>query len=123
MFLTKNKTTNVYGYIAFLTSFQANVMVNTTNVYRYITFLTSFQADVMVNTTNSVLKLDEGGVSSSILKMAGSMIQKECKKKYPNGLKKGQIVKTNAYELKNLKFVYHISLPDYNMTTFREVNP
>lgn len=76
----------------------------------------------MVNTTNKQLKLDEGRLSSAISEMAGPSLQNECKLKYPDGLKDGQVAKTYAYNLSNLKLIYHISLPGYNVATFREVN-
>lgn len=80
------------------------------NVY---TFFYISQADVIVNTTSTKLGLNKGAVSKALLKAAGSQLQKECNRKYPNGIKHHEIAVTHAYNL-NAKFVIHISLKSFH---------
>ncbi|XP_052218242.1 protein mono-ADP-ribosyltransferase PARP14-like [Dreissena polymorpha] len=49
---------------------------------------------VIVNTTSRNLDLNKGAVSKTILKQAGPEIQNELKCNYPNGISKGQELKT-----------------------------
>ena len=73
---------------------------------------TFLQADVMVNTTNPEMDLECGAVSRSILAQAGRALQKECKKKYPKGIKTGDIAVTKGHGLR-VKHVFHLALPDW----------
>ncbi|KAL3863200.1 hypothetical protein ACJMK2_004966 [Sinanodonta woodiana] len=71
------------------------------------------QADVLVNTTSNKLNLSQGAVSASLLAVGGQQLQDECKTKYPNGIKPGEVAITGAGELRS-SCVIHGCLPDWN---------
>ena len=58
------------------------------------------------------MKLDNGALAESLLKKAGPQLQEECKNKYPNGIKSGEVAVTGGYSLKATK-VYHGTIPKY----------
>lgn len=62
-----------------------------------------------MNTTNPGLNLDQGVVTGAILKAAGSGLQDECKNKYPDGIKYGEIARTSGHSLA-CKEVFHVTL-------------
>ncbi|CAH1784890.1 unnamed protein product [Owenia fusiformis] len=64
------------------------------------------KVDILVNSVDHSLDLSKGKVSASLLRVAGNELQKECKEKYPNGIKYGEIAATKAYNLQ-CKGVYH----------------
>ncbi|CAH1781382.1 unnamed protein product [Owenia fusiformis] len=72
------------------------------------------KVDVIVNSTNTQLKLDRGAVSSSLLLAAGSELQDECRMKYPQGLKHGEIAVTNTKGRLHCKHLYHGICRDWN---------
>lgn len=49
-------------------------------------------------------------MSESILRAAGKSLKKECEKKYPGGIKYGQVAVTGGHRLK-CKNIYHGTLP------------
>ena len=71
------------------------------------------QADVIVDNTASSLQLKNGGLSESLLEMAGPEMQDECDNNYPNGIKIGEIAVTGGYGL-NCKKVYHGTLSKWS---------
>ncbi|KAH3836593.1 E3 ubiquitin-protein ligase MYCBP2-like isoform X2 [Dreissena polymorpha] len=71
------------------------------------------KADVLVNSVNQMLMLKSGKTSGSILREAGPDIQKECARKYPNGIAFGDIAVTKAYKLQ-CKSVYHVAMPAWD---------
>ncbi|XP_052279700.1 E3 ubiquitin-protein ligase MYCBP2-like isoform X3 [Dreissena polymorpha] len=75
--------------------------------------LAKFKADVLVNSVNQMLMLKSGKTSGSILREAGPDIQKECARKYPNGIAFGDIAVTKAYKLQ-CKSVYHVAMPAWD---------
>ena len=56
--------------------------------------------DVIVNTPGRRLNLAYGAVSSSLLSVAGKVLQDECKQKAPNGIDFGETVATFGGNLK-----------------------
>lgn len=69
-----------------------------------------------MNTVGRDLNLKRGHVSNSILSAAGNEIQKEANEKFPNGLFRGQLLVTDAYNLrgKGILKVFHGSLLQWN---------
>lgn len=65
-----------------------------------------------MNTVGRDLKLEQGHVSNSILNVAGKEIQTEADRKCPNGLNRGEVLVTNAYNLRDrgILKVFHGSL-------------
>ncbi|XP_060063936.1 uncharacterized protein LOC132544368 [Ylistrum balloti] len=61
--------------------------------------ITKEQADVIVNTTSKCLDLSSGTVSNSLSQRAGPKLQKECRKKYANGIKFGELAVTDGHQL------------------------
>uniref|UniRef100_K1PE64 Uncharacterized protein n=1 Tax=Magallana gigas TaxID=29159 RepID=K1PE64_MAGGI len=61
---------------------------------------TDEKVQVLVNTVGRDLNLKRGHVSNSILSAAGNEIQKEANAKFPNGLFRGQLLVTDAYNLR-----------------------
>ena len=86
-------------------------------LFTFVTFrndpLKLFQADVLVDSTASSLQLKYGGLSESLLEMAGPEMQDECDNNYPNGIKLGEVAVTGGYGLK-CKKVYHGTLPKWS---------
>lgn len=77
-----------------------------------ICLLFFIKADVIVNTTSRDLNLSNGKVSETLLKAAGSHIQRECCERYPNGITRLEIAITGGYKLCCEK-VFHIALDRY----------
>ena len=87
-------------------------------LFTFVTFINGhlklFQADVIVDSTASSLQLKHGGLSESLLEMAGPEMQDECDNSYPNGIKLGEeMAVTGGYGLK-CKKVYHGTLPKWS---------
>ncbi|XP_041369467.1 macro domain-containing protein mll7730-like [Gigantopelta aegis] len=70
------------------------------------------KVNVIVNSTREDLELNHGEVSSAILASAGNTIQQECKDKYKNGIKLGEIAVTSGGKLHCDK-IYHTVLPNW----------
>ncbi|KAL4232400.1 hypothetical protein ACF0H5_009968 [Mactra antiquata] len=70
--------------------------------------------DVMVVTTAPDLNLNSGKASRSILKAAGQELQDECKQKYPENIKFGEIAVVCAYGSLECSRVYLTALPNWN---------
>ena len=64
------------------------------------------QVDVIVNSTTTSLELDNGALSSSILKEGGDTLQEECDEKAPDGIELGEVVVTSGGQLP-CQFVVH----------------
>lgn len=86
----------------------------------YIYIIPSFQADVIVNSTSNGLDLQNGAVSSSILKAAGMGLQSECKTKYPGGIQTGGIARTMGHGL-NCTEVFHLALSNFSNPSAQQV--
>ncbi|CAG2248583.1 unnamed protein product [Mytilus edulis] len=71
--------------------------------------LAKMKVDAIVNTTSKDLQLGKGTVSASLLNHGGSDLQKECSKKYPNGVNYGEVAVTSGAKLQS-KIVCHVSL-------------
>jgi len=71
-----------------------------------------YQANAIVNTTSHSLDLKRGQVSNAILKAAGPDLQKECRDKYPEGIKRMEIAETSGHKLK-CKYVFHLCLEPF----------
>ena len=67
------------------------------------------QADVLVNTSATDLDLKNGAVSAAMLAKGGHGLQDECKKKYPQGIKVGEVAETAGHGL-GCRVVYHLAL-------------
>ena len=63
-----------------------------------------------VNSANPQLDLSQGQLSSKLLQLCGSGLQKECQQAAP--LSPGAVAVTDARNLK-CKFLFHVALPDY----------
>jgi len=78
--------------------------------------LTQTKADAIVNEVNPSLA-GCGGIDNAICKKAGLGILDELRKirkKYPNGLTKGEVIKTKSYDLsKNIKVIIHTAVPSF----------
>ncbi|CAG2257456.1 unnamed protein product [Mytilus edulis] len=72
--------------------------------------LVTEKVDALVNSCGTDLNLDNGVVSSTLLKAAGKTIQDECTKRHPKGVNVGDIVCTNAGKLQ-AKIICHCALP------------
>lgn len=66
------------------------------------------------------MNLKAGAVTSSILAKAGQALQDECKTKYPQGVKVGDIACTQGHGLQ-CKAVYHLTLPNWSSANSRQV--
>ena len=71
------------------------------------------QSDVIVNSTNQRLSLQQGLLSASVAKAAGPDLQKECARRYPNGICFGEVAPTDGHAL-TCKRVYHVALPSWD---------
>ncbi|KAK3598400.1 hypothetical protein CHS0354_019803 [Potamilus streckersoni] len=78
--------------------------------------MASQKVDVIVNTVAKSLDLTHGAVSQSLLKQGGQSLQDECKMKYPNGIKDGDIAVTGGGDL-NCQIVCHVALVQWNDPT------
>ncbi|XP_067656383.1 uncharacterized protein [Haliotis asinina] len=56
--------------------------------------LENVEADVLVNSAHDKLDLTRGRVSRALNAASGGQLQKQCKKKYPNGLQLGEVAVT-----------------------------
>ena len=66
-----------------------------------------------MNTTAKNLDLKNGAVSASLLKTAGMELQQEVSKKYPNGIKDGEIAVTSGQKL-SCDMVVHSSMTNWD---------
>lgn len=78
------------------------------------------QVDVIVNTATSDLNLNIGAVSASLLKKAGQALQDECKTKFADGVKVGDLADTKGHSLA-CKAVYHLTMPAWSNANSKEV--
>lgn len=78
------------------------------------------KVDVIVNSTSGDLDLTQGAASRSLLQRGGQAIQTECKIKYSNGIKAGEIAVTSAGSL-NCKEIYHVVLPKWEGSKNKKV--
>ena len=78
------------------------------------------QADVIINSTSNGLDLQNGAVSSSILREAGAGLQDECRAKYPKGIQTGEIACTSGYGL-GCREVYHLVLCNWSNPNAQQV--
>ena len=70
----------------------------------------SMQADVIVNSVPTDMKLEaRPGFAKVISEAAGSQLQNEIDKRYPNGIKVGELAVTGGYSLQCTK-IYHGNL-------------
>ncbi|KAK3606051.1 hypothetical protein CHS0354_006396 [Potamilus streckersoni] len=76
-------------------------------------FFPNFKADALVNTTSISLNLSHGAVSASLLEVGGQLLQEECTRKYPHGIKHGDVAITGAGELHST-CVLHGCLPGWS---------
>jgi O-acetyl-ADP-ribose deacetylase (regulator of RNase III) len=66
------------------------------------------------------LDLSKGNVSAALLKTAGRKLQKECDKKYGQGLMHGEIAVTGGYDT-GCRKIYHMALLPYSTQDSIEV--
>ena len=62
-----------------------------------------------MNSTATNLDLKNGAVSASMLAKGGQGLQDECKNKYPQGIKVGEVAETAGHGL-GCRVVYHLAL-------------
>lgn len=62
--------------------------------------------DVIVNSTNRDLDLKVGAISRTLLKAGGDALAQECKIKYPDGIKLGEVAVTSGGAMK-CKALFH----------------
>ncbi|XP_046557245.1 protein mono-ADP-ribosyltransferase PARP14-like [Haliotis rubra] len=70
------------------------------------------KVDVLVNSCTPKLKLSSGPLTKVVLKAAGETIQDECRQKYPNGIKPGEVAVTSGGRM-TCKQIFHITLTDW----------
>lgn len=93
---------------------QDRVKFGNINVSLIIGDLSKQRVDVIANTTSKTLDLKTGGVSASLLAVAGQQMQDEIKANYPNGLtNEHQIAVTSGHNLK-CHSVLHVALPSWS---------
>ncbi|KAI0242563.1 Protein mono-ADP-ribosyltransferase PARP14 [Lamellibrachia satsuma] len=68
--------------------------------------IVSQQVDAIVNSTTTLLDLDNGALSASVLQTGGDTLQEECQKVAPKGIKHGEVVVTSGGQLP-CQFVVH----------------
>lgn len=68
-----------------------------------------------MNTTTPSLNLANGAVTGALLKVGGYKLQEDCTKKYPQGVRTGEIARTRGHRL-SCKEVFHIALPAEQFT-------
>lgn len=85
------------------------------DTFSNICFITS-QVDVIVNSANKSMKLSSGGLSQSLIDIAGEELQEEANQKYKNGIVDGDVAVTGGYGLK-CREVYHGSIPSWHGKT------
>ena len=73
-----------------------------------------------MNSTSNGLDLQNGAVSSSILKAAGMGLQAECRSSYPAGIQTGEVAHTAGHGL-SCREVFHVVLCNYNNTAAQQV--
>ncbi|KAH3835074.1 hypothetical protein DPMN_108413 [Dreissena polymorpha] len=71
-------------------------------------------ADAIMTTTTRALDLNNGNLCKSVLAEGGPGLQTECKAKYPNGLKHGDIAVISAGKLNTCKYVYCGAIPRFD---------
>ncbi|XP_053391617.1 uncharacterized protein LOC128554359, partial [Mercenaria mercenaria] len=113
------------GYCREIHTNDANIWENkepTLNVIVRLGSLHEVKADVLVNTTNKDLILTRGKVSQELLTLAGTSLLDQCKNKYPDGIRNGEIAVTDSHNLRErgFKFIYHAALLDYSYETFQQ---
>ncbi|XP_061165012.1 protein mono-ADP-ribosyltransferase PARP15-like [Saccostrea echinata] len=64
------------------------------------------EVDAIVNSTSQTLTLDAGNASLAMLEKTGRSIQEECKRKYPDGIKFGELAETGGGDL-YCGYVFH----------------
>ncbi|XP_046373440.2 protein mono-ADP-ribosyltransferase PARP14-like isoform X2 [Haliotis rufescens] len=95
-----------------------NGSVNTTSfpsasdVFFKVGDLAKTEADVIVNTTNEKLDLSAGPLTKSLVGVGGAILQTQCKKLYPHGIKEGEVAKTGPGNLRCTE-LYHCCLPEW----------
>ena len=70
-----------------------------------------YQVDVIVNSTNKDLDLSVGVVATQLLNAAGQDLQEECRTKYPDGIKPGQVAVTSAGDMDCEALFHGVLLP------------
>ena len=70
-----------------------------------------FQGDTIVCSTSTKLNLNSGA-AHSLIKHGGQKLQDECKKKFPEGIKNGELAAIDGGKLKCSK-VYLTALPEW----------
>ncbi|XP_061184934.1 uncharacterized protein LOC133192948 [Saccostrea echinata] len=78
--------------------------------------LSSIHADVLVCSGPKDLQLSNGGLSQSLLEVAGEEMQEELDSSFPNGIDFGECAVSEGYNL-NCKYVYHGALPKWGTNT------
>ena len=73
-----------------------------------------FQGNVIVVTTSPNLNLNSGSACKSVLREGGQQLQNECKEKYPNDIKFGEIAVINGCGTLECNKVYLTTLPNWN---------
>ncbi|KAJ8317691.1 hypothetical protein KUTeg_005595 [Tegillarca granosa] len=71
------------------------------------------QCDVIVCGTSKELNLSAGKSCKNLLQFGGKKLQDECKKKYPEGIKEGEIAVVKGCGNLKCKEVYFGALPDW----------
>jgi hypothetical protein len=72
------------------------------------------QGNIIVVTTAPNLNLNSGNACKSVLREGGQDLQNECKEKYPNEIKFGEIAVVHGHGALECNFVYLTTLPNWN---------
>ena len=75
---------------------------------------------MIINSTSNGLDLQNGAVSSSILREAGEGLQDECRANYPKGIQTQEIARTSGHGLR-CKEVYHLTLCNWSNPNAQQV--
>ncbi|XP_060577859.1 protein mono-ADP-ribosyltransferase PARP14-like [Ruditapes philippinarum] len=70
--------------------------------------------NIIVVTTAPNLNLNSGNACKSVLREGGQDLQNECKEKYPNEIKFGEIAVVHGHGALECNFVYLTTLPNWN---------
>ncbi|KAK3598393.1 hypothetical protein CHS0354_019796 [Potamilus streckersoni] len=113
--LQRSLKTSLPGEVAVMPSIPMNTKCDESSGFGNISIkvvkgeMANQKVDVIVNTVAKSLDLTHGAVSQSLLKQGGQSLQDECKKKYPNGIRDGDIAVTGGGKL-DCKIVCHVAL-------------
>ena len=79
------------------------------------------KTDVIVNSTSASLNLNWGSLSKLLNGTAGPVVQNECSLRYPNGINFDQIAVTSSGNIKDAKFIFHVTVENLTADLYNQV--